>query len=95
MFERLSALLITAALALPLAAQAPATGEVTRIDRAQSRITLKHGEIKPLDMPAMTMVFRVKDAKLLEGLNVGDKVRFEAQKIDGYYFVTQIAPQPR
>jgi Cu/Ag efflux protein CusF len=76
-------------------AQTPtATGEVTKLDKAGGRITLKHGEIKSLDMPPMTMVFRVRDARLLDGVAVGDRVRFTAEKIDGNYTVTSIAKAP-
>ncbi len=82
-------LFLTAMLtALTVAAQSPdADGEVTKIDKAQAKVTLRHGEIKSLDMPAMTMVFRVSDAKLLDSLAVGDKVRFAAEKRDGVYTV--------
>jgi Cu(I)/Ag(I) efflux system periplasmic protein CusF len=69
-------------------------GEVRKIDKALSKITLKHGEIKNLEMPPMTMVFRVKESKLLEALTVGDKVKFAAEKIDGNYVVTQITKTP-
>ena len=68
--------------------------EVRKIDKAQSKITLKHGEIKKLDMPPMTMVFRVKDAALLERIAVGDKVKFAAEQIDGNFIVTQIVKAP-
>jgi Cu(I)/Ag(I) efflux system protein CusF len=69
-------------------------GEVRKIDAATGRITLKHDEIKPLDMPPMTMVFRVKDPGLLGKLQVGDRVKFAAEKIDGQYVVTAIAKAP-
>ena len=82
-----------AALALPAAAQ-DASGEVTKLDKTQGRITLRHGEIRNLDMPPMTMVFRVSDPKLLEAVSVGDKVRFSAEKIGGHYTVTAIAKAP-
>ena len=72
----------------------PAQGEVTKLDKAQGRVTLKHGEIKNLDMPAMTMVFHVRDAALLDGVNVGDRVRFAAEKIDGRFTVTAITKTP-
>jgi Cu(I)/Ag(I) efflux system periplasmic protein CusF len=68
--------------------------EVRKIDRAQGKITLRHGEIKNLEMPPMTMVFRVADAKLLDGLAEGAKVRFDAEKINGQYTVVRIAPAP-
>ena len=83
--------LLTATLAL---AQALTDGEVRKIDKAQGRITLKHGEIKNMDMPPMTMTFRVKDAKALDTLAVGDKVRFAVDKIDGQYTVTTISKAP-
>ncbi len=86
-------------LALALAGSAFAQGamtdgEVRKIDAAAGRITLKHGEIKQLDMPPMTMVFRVKDPALLGKVQVGDRVKFAAEKIDGQYTVTSIAKAP-
>jgi Cu/Ag efflux protein CusF len=66
------------------------SGEVRRIDREQKKITLRHGEIKNLEMPAMSMVFNVRDAALLDKLAVGDKVRFRAEKVDGAFYVTAI-----
>lgn len=71
-----------------------AGGEVTKLDKAGKRITIKHGEIKNLDMPPMTMTFRVRDAKLLDGLAVGDRVRFAADRIDGQYTVTALSKAP-
>ncbi len=65
-------------------------GEVKKIDKESQKITLKHGEIKNLGMPGMTMVFKVKDPAVLDQLQVGDKVRFEAQKAQGALVVTQI-----
>jgi Cu(I)/Ag(I) efflux system periplasmic protein CusF len=63
---------------------------VTKLDKAGGRVTLKHGELKALDMPPMTMSFRVRDAKLLDGVIVGDRVRFTAEKLDGQYTVTAL-----
>ena len=78
-----------------LAAQAQAyEGEVLKIEKAQGKITLRHGELKALDMPPMTMVFRVADPALLERVAVGDKVKFDAAKLDGHYTVTSIARSP-
>jgi Cu(I)/Ag(I) efflux system periplasmic protein CusF len=71
-----------------------AGGEVTKLDKPGNRITLKHGEIKNLDMPPMTMSFRVRDAKLLDGVAVGDRVRFAAERIDGQYTVTALTKAP-
>jgi Cu(I)/Ag(I) efflux system periplasmic protein CusF len=69
-------------------------GEVTKIDKAQQKITLRHGPIASLDMPAMTMVFKVQDATALESLKAGDKVMFDVEKIGGQYTVTKLAPAP-
>lgn len=75
------------------AAAAPGSeGEVRRVDLAQGKITLRHGPLANLDMPAMTMVFTAADPKLLEGFKQGDKVRFTADKKDGTYIVTAIEP---
>ena len=73
-------------------AQAPAMtdAEVRTINKDAGKITLKHGEIKNLDMGAMTMVFAVKDAALLDKVKEGDKVHFTAEKIRGQYTVTSI-----
>ena len=74
--------------------QALTAAEVRKVDTAQARITLRHGEIKNLDMPPMTIVFRVKDVRQIEKLAAGDKVLFSAEKIDGNYVVIQIELTP-
>lgn len=58
-------------------------GLVQKIDEAQGKITLKHGPIKKLDMDGMTMVFRVQDQSMLKGLKPGDKVKFDADRVNG------------
>jgi Cu/Ag efflux protein CusF len=67
---------------------------VRRIDTATGKISLKHGEIKNLDMPPMSMVFQVPDTSQLSGLKVGDAVRFTADQINGAYTVIRIERQP-
>ena len=67
-------------------------GEVRKIDRDAGKITLKHGEIKHMDMPPMTMVFAVKDKALLDKVSVGAKVRFMATHENGQMTVTDIQP---
>ena len=62
-------------------------GEVRKIYKASGKISLKHGEIKNLDMPPMSMVFQVKDTALLDKVKAGDKVRFTADQINGDYTV--------
>ncbi len=95
---RNGAFVVAAALWLAAAsvhAQAPnAGGEVTKIDRAAARVTFKQREIRELDMPPMTMSWRVRDARMLDGLAVGDRVRFAGEKINGQYVVTAIVKVP-
>lgn len=69
-----------------------ADGEVRKVDKDSRKITLKHGEIKSLAMPPMTMVFHVSDAALLDKVKAGDKVRFTASNEGGKMTVTEIQP---
>jgi len=66
--------------------------EVRKVDMAQGKVTLKHGEIKSLDMPPMTMVFTVKDKAMLEGVKAGDKIRFKAANENGKMMVVEMTP---
>lgn len=71
------------------------SGEVRRIDMAQGKVTLKHGELKSVEMPPMTMVFSVSDKAQLDALKVGDRVAFKVtKKPDGALLVTDIKPAP-
>ena len=74
----------------PDGATALADGEVRKVDKDAGKITLKHGEIKNLGMPPMTMVFQVKDRAFLEKVKAGDKVTFAAEQTAGAYIVTAI-----
>jgi len=80
----------------PPAAQARAMsdGVVRKIDSANGKITLKHGPIVNLDMPGMTMVFRVQPPELLNTVKVGDTVKFHAESVNGTFTVTEIRPSP-
>lgn len=80
-----------AASAMPASADM-ADGEVRKVDKENKKITLKHGVIKSLDMPGMTMVFGVKDAALLDAIKVGDKVKFKAEQTGATIVVTDIQP---
>lgn len=64
--------------------------EVRRIDIANKKITLRHGEIKSISMPAMTMIFQVRDPALLDKVKVGDKVRIAVEKANGALVITQM-----
>jgi Cu(I)/Ag(I) efflux system protein CusF len=85
--------MLTLATSMPgtaLGQTATVDGQVTKIDGKQNKITMRHGPIKNLDMDAMTMVFRVKDPSMLKRVKVGDKVKFEADRVDGQITVTKI-----
>ncbi|MDI1261503.1 copper-binding protein [Aquabacterium sp.] len=69
-------------------------GVIRKIDKSIKKITIKHGEIKNLDMPGMTMVFQVKDEALLNKVKPGDAVKFHVEKQDGALVVTEIKPAP-
>jgi Cu(I)/Ag(I) efflux system periplasmic protein CusF len=100
--KKLIPLLAALMMAAPLHAEPPALpaaqagvmteGVVRKIDATNGRITLRHGPIVNLDMPAMTMVFRVQPVELLNAVKVGDAIRFHAEQRDGVLSVTAIQP---
>ena len=65
-------------------------GEVRKVDKDAQEITVRHGPLANLDMPAMTMVFRVKDPAMLDKVKAGDKVKFRAEKVGGAFTITHI-----
>ena len=65
-------------------------GEVRKVDKEGGKLTLKHADIKSLDMPAMTMVFVVKDKAMLDKLKAGDKIKFKAINDAGKFTVTEM-----
>lgn len=83
---------VSVALSVSTALAQSVNGEVRKIDQAAGKITLKHGPIKSLDMTdeSMTMVFRVQDPAMLKQVKVGDKVKFEAERINGQITITKI-----
>ena len=64
--------------------------EVRKVDKETKKVTLKHGPIKNLDMPGMTMVFQVRDEKLLDKLVAGEKIKFTAEQLQGAFVVTGV-----
>jgi Cu(I)/Ag(I) efflux system periplasmic protein CusF len=88
---RLASFVAMAAFSLAAAAGSHLTdGEVRKVDKDTGKLTLKHGVIKNLDMPAMTMVFQVRDKAMLDKLQTGDKVKFNVVNEDGKFTVTEI-----
>lgn len=102
----LTPLIIGLALALPAWADAQHTdrnetarqaaklseGVVKMVDKAQGKLTIKHGPLENLGMPAMTMVFRVKDAAMLDQVKEGDNIRFLAENVNGALTVVRLEP---
>ncbi len=96
-----TAMMIALALAAaPLAASADdahhkssmTSGVVKKVDKEAAKVTIQHGRLEKLDMPAMTMVFRVKDPAMLDQVKAGDKIRFDADKVDGQFMVMKVEP---
>jgi len=72
-------------------AQALIAGQVTKVDASAANVTIKHGPIKKLDMDqGMTMVFHAQDPDLLKGVKAGDKIKFDAESVNGQLTVTKI-----
>jgi Cu(I)/Ag(I) efflux system protein CusF len=106
--NRLIAVLLAASLAAPLAyaddkphkagagasqdSAAMSEGEIRKVDKDAKKITIKHGPLANLDMPPMTMVFRVTEPAMLDQVKAGDKVKFQAEKVGGAFTVTKIEP---
>ena len=65
-------------------------GEVRKVDKDARKITIKHEPLENLDMPAMTMVFQVKDPAILDQVKAGDKVKFRAEKLGGAFTVIRM-----
>ncbi len=90
---RKTILTVTGLLFLSAAASAQAetvNGQVTKIDKAAGKITIKHGPMKKFDMDGMTMVFRTQEPAMLKTVKTGDKVKFEADRVNGQFTVITI-----
>lgn len=86
---KIISILTFTALALPALAQ-QVNGTVKKVDEAQGKLTIDHGPIKNLDMDAMSMVFRAGDPAMLKGLKSGDRIKFDADRVNGQITVTKL-----
>lgn len=82
-----SAMLFTGA---AIADEVMVKGEVTKIDEAQAKLTIKHDPIRKFDMDAMTMVFKAGDPAMIKAVKPGDKIQFHIDKINGQFTVTKL-----
>lgn len=67
-------------------------GEIKKVDKDSGKLTVKHGPLANLDMPAMTMVFKVKDPSMMNQVKTGDKIKFTVEKINGAFIITKMKP---
>ena len=86
-----AAILFAAALSTSAFGQQLSDGEIRKVDKDAQKITIKHGPLPALDMPMpMTMVYRVADPAMLDKVKAGDKVKFDAEHVNGQFIVTKI-----
>jgi Cu/Ag efflux protein CusF len=85
------AILLSLAIATSAWAQSLTDGLVTKVDASSGKITIKHGPMKKFDMnDRMTMVYRAQDSAMLQSVKAGDKVKFDAENVNGQFVVTKI-----
>ena len=85
------AIVLSLATASYVWAQSLTDGLVTKVDASAEKITIKHGPMKKFDMDeGMTMVYRAKDPAMLQAVKAGDKVKFDAENVNGQFVVTKI-----
>jgi Cu/Ag efflux protein CusF len=81
---------------LTAAQQGMVDGEVTKVDESSGKITIKHGPIKKLNMDeGMTMVFKASDPAMLKQVKPGDKIKFDADNVNGQFTVTKIKSEKK
>jgi Cu/Ag efflux protein CusF len=77
-------------MAMPVFAEPQVDGEVTKVDESAGKVTVKHGPIAKLDMEPMTMVFRVAQPEMLKAVKPGDKIKFDADRVNGAFTITEM-----
>jgi Cu(I)/Ag(I) efflux system protein CusF len=91
MLQRFAFFVMIALPAITIAQSAAGiSAKVEKVDESADKVTLNHAAIPGLDMPAMTMVYKVQDPKMLKSVKAGDKVKFSIEKINGQLTVTKI-----
>jgi Cu/Ag efflux protein CusF len=74
----------------PIPANLVSSGEVTKVDKTGGKLTIQHGPLRNLDMPGMTMAFKVGDPAMLERVKAGDKIEFVAENVGGALTVVRL-----
>jgi Cu(I)/Ag(I) efflux system periplasmic protein CusF len=67
------------------------TGEIKKVDKDTGKLTIQHGPLNNLDMPGMTMAFKVQDPAMLDQVKTGDKIQFRVERVNGTLTVTKLA----
>src|SRR6516162_9366391 len=76
---------------LALAQQGLIDGQISKVDQSANKITIKHGPIPKLDMDVgMTMAFAVSDPKMLTTVKTGDRIKFDAERVNGQITLTKL-----
>ena len=88
--RKIAGAMLLACSAGAVAAPEMTDGEIRKVDQDAAKLTIRHAELKHLDMGPMTMVFKVRDKAMLAQVAAGDKVRFVAEKINGALTVTAL-----
>jgi Cu/Ag efflux protein CusF len=65
-------------------------GGVQKVDKDAGKLTIKHGPLNNLGMPAMTMAFKVQDPAMLDQVKVGEQVRFRVERANGSFTITKL-----
>lgn len=89
----IAALMLSATASLAGGHGEMATGTITKVDTQWNKLTIDHGPLENLEMPAMKMVFEVADPAMLEGLSEGTEIRFNADRVSGKITVTELEIQ--
>ena len=85
-----AAMLFALSIATPAWALEMTSGMVKKVDEKLMKVTIKHEELKNLEMPSMTMVFAIADAAMLAKLKAGSKIKFTADRVNGRLTVTEV-----
>lgn len=80
----------TAPAALQEDANSLADGEVKKVDKETGKLTVQHGPLVNLNMPGMTMAFKVRDPAMLDQVKAGDKIRLRVERVNGALTVTKL-----
>lgn len=68
-------------------------GEIRKVDKDAKKLTIKHGDLRNLGMPPMTMAFQVEDPAILDRVKVGDKISFVVEQVNGKLTATKVEPK--